>query len=228
MILRSKSPLQWARHAFPYYPKCDMLLNNLCETFNLKIVEAREKPLVNILETIRRYLMVRIRNNKDSMAKYEGPICHKIQQKLEKFKEATIDYTSIWSSGTRWDVNSGGKQFVVDVEKRSCACNCWDLNGIPCKHAVHVIAFRKEQAEDYMHDFYKKDTYIALYSHLIQPRNGPDLWPEVDGDAILPLIHKIQLGRLKIDKERNDKDEVHNPYKMKRNQTSLRCAYCHH
>ena len=169
-----------------------MLLNNLCETFNSKIVEAREKPLVNILETIRRYLMVRIHNNKDSMAKYEGPICHKIQQKLEKFKEASIDYTSIWSSGTRWEVNSGGKQFVVDVEKRSCACNCWDLNGIPCKHAVHVIAFRKEQVEDYMHDFYKKDTYIALYSHLIQPCNGPYLWPEVDGDAILPPIHKIQ------------------------------------
>ena len=86
-----------------------MLLNNLCETFNSKIVEAREKPLVNILETIRRYLMVRIRNNKDSMAKYEGPICHKIQQKLEKFKEASIDYTSIWSSGSRWEVNSCGK-----------------------------------------------------------------------------------------------------------------------
>ena len=66
--LRGKSPMQWARHAFPYYPKCDMLLNNICETFNSKIVEAREKPLVNMLETIRRYLMVRIRKNRDSMA----------------------------------------------------------------------------------------------------------------------------------------------------------------
>ena len=130
MILRSKSPLQWARHAFPYYPKCDMLLNNLCETFNSKIVEAREKPLVNMLETIRRYLMVRIHRNRDSMAKYQGPVCHKIQQKLEKCKEVSIDCTSIWSCGTRWEVNSGGKQFVVDVEKRSCACNCWDLTGI--------------------------------------------------------------------------------------------------
>ena len=73
-----------------------MLLNNLCETFNLKIVEAREKLLVNMLETIRRYLMVRIRKNRDSMAKYEGPICHKIQQKLVKCKEDSIDCTSIW------------------------------------------------------------------------------------------------------------------------------------
>ena len=107
--LRGKSPLQWTRHAFPYYTKCDMLLNNLYETFNSKIVEVREKPLVNMLETIRRYLMVRIRKNKDSMAKYEGSIYHKIQQKLEKCKEASIDCTSIWSGGARWEVNSGGK-----------------------------------------------------------------------------------------------------------------------
>ena len=92
---------------------------------------------------------------------------------------------------------------------------------------MHVITFRKERAKNYVHNFYKKDTYIALYSHLIQPCNGPDLWPEVDGDAILPPIHKIQPRRPKIDRRRKDKDEVHNPYKMKRNQTSLRCAHCH-
>ena len=97
--LRGRFPLQWVRHAFPYYPKCDMLLNNICETFNLKIVEAREKPLVNMLETIRRYLMVRIYKNRNSMANYQGPICHKIQQKLEKCKEASIDCKSIWSGG---------------------------------------------------------------------------------------------------------------------------------
>ena len=92
---------------------------------------------------------------------------------------------------------------------------------------MHVIGFRKERAEDYVHDFYKKDTYIALYSHLIQPCNGLDLWSEVDGDAILPPIHKIQPRRPKIDRRRKDKDEVHNPYKMKRNQISLKCAHCH-
>ncbi|KAK9987881.1 hypothetical protein SO802_028120 [Lithocarpus litseifolius] len=147
------------RNAFPYYSKCNMLLNNICETFNSNIVETREKLLVNMLKTIRRYLM--------------------------------------------------------------------DLTRISCKHAMHVIAFWKERAKDYVHDFYKKDTYIALYSHLIQPCNGPDLWPDVDGDAILPPIHKIQLGRIKIDRRRKEKDKVHIPYKMKRNQTSLKCAHCH-
>ena len=61
--LRGRFPLQWVRHAFPYYPKCDMLLNKLCDIFNSKIMGARKKPLVILLETIRRYLMIRIRKN---------------------------------------------------------------------------------------------------------------------------------------------------------------------
>ena len=101
------------------------------------------------------------------MTKYLDPICQKIQQKLEKYKEASIDCTSIWSSGAKWEVNTYGKQFVVDMEKHSCAFNRWDLTGIPCKHAVSVIAFKKEWVKDNVHDFYKMDTYIALYSHHI-------------------------------------------------------------
>ena len=80
---------------------------------------------------------------------------------------------------------------MVDIEKHSCAFNRWDLTRISCKHAVNVIAFRKERAEDYFHDFYKTNTYIALYSHHIQPCNGPNLWLDADGDAILSPIHKI-------------------------------------
>ena len=35
------------------------------------------------------------------MAKYLDPICQKIQQKLEKYKEASIDCTSIWLGGAK-------------------------------------------------------------------------------------------------------------------------------
>ena len=76
---------------------------------------------------------------------------------------------------------------------------------------MHVITFRKERAKNYVHDFYKKDTYIVLYSHLIQSCNGSDLLPDIDGDTILPPIHKIQPVRPKINRRRKDKDEVHNP-----------------
>ena len=34
----------WSRYAFNAWPKCDILLNNLCESFNSKIIDARDSP----------------------------------------------------------------------------------------------------------------------------------------------------------------------------------------
>ena len=89
---------------------------------------------------------------------------------------------------------------MVDMEKHSCAFNRWDLTWIPCKHAMSIIAFRKERAKDYVHDFYKTDTYIALYSHHIQPCNGPDLWSDVDMQYFLQYI-KFRQGSLRLIEE---------------------------
>ena len=64
----------WSRHAFSTWPKCDMLLNNLCKLFNSKIIDARDKSILTMYEMIIRYLMKRILRNRDTMLKKSGPI----------------------------------------------------------------------------------------------------------------------------------------------------------
>ena len=49
----------WCRHAFSTTSKTNMLLNNICESFNAVIREARDKPIIDCLEWIRRYVMKR-------------------------------------------------------------------------------------------------------------------------------------------------------------------------
>ena len=43
----------WSRHAFNCHIKCDMLLNNLVESFNAWIIEAIGKPILTIVKEIR-------------------------------------------------------------------------------------------------------------------------------------------------------------------------------
>lgn len=45
--------------------KCDMLLKDYCETFNSGILDAREKPILTMLECIREYLMSILQENGD-------------------------------------------------------------------------------------------------------------------------------------------------------------------
>ncbi|CAL8996626.1 unnamed protein product [Prunus brigantina] len=56
--LVEKDPKHWSRAYFKSDSKCDMLMNNLCEAFNRSIMDARDKPILTMLERIRLYIML--------------------------------------------------------------------------------------------------------------------------------------------------------------------------
>ena len=76
----------WSRHAFNCQTKSDMLLNNLPECFNAWIKESRSKPILTMLEDIRRQIMARFQQKRNGIQSTNFVICPKIQKKLERSK----------------------------------------------------------------------------------------------------------------------------------------------
>ncbi|KAL4568386.1 hypothetical protein LXL04_023997 [Taraxacum kok-saghyz] len=72
--LKKIPPRQWARSHFTGREITDILLNNLCEVFNSKLIDGRDKPIIGCLEYIRQYLMKRICNVMKVMDKATGPL----------------------------------------------------------------------------------------------------------------------------------------------------------
>ncbi|KAK8612691.1 hypothetical protein V6N13_092802 [Hibiscus sabdariffa] len=52
--LNAKDPAQWSKSHFSPRSKSDMLLSNLSECFNKMILEARDKPILTLMEMVRR------------------------------------------------------------------------------------------------------------------------------------------------------------------------------
>jgi len=48
--LIGKPRSSWCKHAFNIYPRCDVLMNNLFESFNSAILLARDKPIISMME----------------------------------------------------------------------------------------------------------------------------------------------------------------------------------
>ncbi|XP_076890484.1 uncharacterized protein LOC143541575 [Bidens hawaiensis] len=65
---------RWSRSNFLGRTKSDMLLNNLCESFNKQLVGARDKLIITCLEYIREYLTMRIVTVKKMQATARGPL----------------------------------------------------------------------------------------------------------------------------------------------------------
>ncbi|KAG8362902.1 hypothetical protein BUALT_BualtUnG0025600 [Buddleja alternifolia] len=76
LVLRP--PTHWSKAYFSTHPKCDIMLNNMSESFNSLILEARSKPIVHMLESIRVILMKRLYLRRDEMRKHNGDICPKL------------------------------------------------------------------------------------------------------------------------------------------------------
>jgi len=57
--LEKVDPKMWSRHALRTSSSSDILLNNIAESFNAWVLEARDKPILTCLETIRRQLIHR-------------------------------------------------------------------------------------------------------------------------------------------------------------------------
>jgi len=85
--LNDINPASWSRHAFSTHSKSNMLLNNLAETFNAWIKDSRDKPLLTMLEMIRRKLMTRFQQKREGIRATTHKVCHKMHKKLERSKD---------------------------------------------------------------------------------------------------------------------------------------------
>ncbi|GJS31116.1 hypothetical protein Tco_0491736 [Tanacetum coccineum] len=77
----------WARSHFSGRAKSDLLLNNIYEVFNGKIVGGRDKPVIILLEYIREYCMKRIVNVQGVIDKCTGPLTPTATRIMESIKK---------------------------------------------------------------------------------------------------------------------------------------------
>ncbi|KAK2395024.1 hypothetical protein QL285_056790 [Trifolium repens] len=129
----------WCKHAFNFYSKCDVLMNNLSESFNATILVARDKPILTLCEWIRNYLMNRMMTCVAKLERWEHRMMPMPMKRLEKeIVMAGTWHPTLSSAGEIWQVSHqyNGQQFIVDTLKKTCSCNFWELDGIPCRHAV--------------------------------------------------------------------------------------------
>nr|GEZ22169.1 hypothetical protein [Tanacetum cinerariifolium] len=94
--------------------KSDLLLNNICEVFNGKIVGGRDKPVITILEYIREYCMKRIVNVKSVIDKCTGPLTPVVTKIMESIKKESHFMKVQWNGANKYQVLACKSLLLVD------------------------------------------------------------------------------------------------------------------
>ncbi|KAL0315373.1 UNVERIFIED_CONTAM: hypothetical protein Sradi_5415500 [Sesamum radiatum] len=237
----SDKPLEhWSRSHFNCFPKCDMLLNNICETFNSCILEAREKPILTMLEWIREFIMTRLSDNRDrARKKWSGKkICPRIRKIVEKNIDKAADCIPIKSDDWNYEISSyDGSRYVVNLQEHTCTCKKWDLTGIRCNHGMSAICSPSLEPEDFVNLCYSVETFLEVYKDAILPVNGPQLWTKTGLIPPLPPNFERRSGRpsrarrVEHDEPANKGKKRHRgqkkqPIRLKRQPYQVICHYC--
>lgn len=137
-----------------------------------------------MFESIRHQLMVWFDERRTSENQTTGLLVKKGADHLE-FDANTRGrrYRAVPSeSGALYEITSFETQrnYIVDLENRTCACSVWKSSGYPCGHAINVLLKLKLDRQEYVQDFFKLDAYKNTYKHLISPLDLAN----VTGDAV--------------------------------------------
>ncbi|XP_062119093.1 uncharacterized protein LOC133832818 [Humulus lupulus] len=196
--LARKNPTEWSKSHILEYPKCDILVNNLYESFNASTLDARDKPIITLLEKIRFWLMSRFYNKKAKLEKMTQPVGKRILKIIEKQKEVAKHCLVTRFDKIEFQVQcSNGSALVVEFEFRTCTCKRFQLFGLPFGHELATIYFMGGNVFDYVHGFYKKESLQKAYEQSVHPMPSPDMWPQTGLNPIDPPPETNLPGRPK-------------------------------
>ncbi|KAF7120459.1 hypothetical protein RHSIM_Rhsim13G0152800 [Rhododendron simsii] len=173
------------------------MTSNVAESFNAWIEAERHLPITILVDELRKKIMNLMSERREEASKWGCQICPEMDKRMRaSFNESKTWVVSAAGDGV-YEVHSF-PNVTVDIIRRICSCQKWQLTGFPCSHAVIVLSSSGKDMSEYVDPYYFSQTFRASYSNSIHPI--PTVWmPErpVDEDFLLPPLCKKPPGRPK-------------------------------
>ncbi|KAL7209547.1 hypothetical protein ACSBR1_031153 [Camellia fascicularis] len=79
--------------------------------------------------------MQQMSKRREAAHKWMGVICPKMEKQLEKLDNTSKSWNVSQSNTNIYEVHSN-PSVMMDVDRRTCSCFQWQINGFPCTNAI--------------------------------------------------------------------------------------------
>lgn len=200
-------------------------LSSNIDEFSQWIVEARELPIIQVIECIHSKLMA---NFEEKRAKCESwfsmLVPYAEHHIMESMNRASI-YQVLRSDEVEFEVLSAERSEIVNIGAHSCSCRDWQLYGIPCSHAVAALLFSRKDVYSFIEKYFTLSNFCKAYAEKIHPIPGKIEWKKecenTMGDKIRPVRPpKVRRPPGRPEKKRMCVDE------FSREKHTVHCSRC--
>ncbi|XP_034202740.1 uncharacterized protein LOC117617471 [Prunus dulcis] len=180
----------------------NVMTTNIVESINSVLRFARMLPVLHLIDEITNLLLTWFSERRDLAMKCHSTLCPDLgEQKLRKRLDAASRMNVVKINDVEYNVLDGDLNGLVHLANRSCTCRKFDLEQLPCKHAIAVCRHLNLNPYSFASSYYTRATWAAAYAESIYPVPPKGTWviPEhLNNVKILPSVCKVMPGRRKM------------------------------
>ncbi|XP_075473853.1 uncharacterized protein LOC142504894 [Primulina tabacum] len=185
---------KWARAYFPG-SRYNIMTTNGSESINAKLVFARELPMIALLDAIQSLISSWFNNHRKAAVastRHLNPWAETTlrsrfieSQKMEVIQMNTFEY----------HVTEVGHDAVVELNRRTCRCRVFDIDRLPCAHAIAAAGHHGIDIYELCSHYYTTNVWALAYIETIYPIPPSEEWNiPVVIDSLIVLSPKVRVN----------------------------------
>ena len=190
----------WARSFCPL-KRYNILTSNNAECVNGIMKEGREYPVLAMLEEIRQFMTRWFAERRTKSTSYVEKCLPKIETIIQKnYTECGSYFVYVLDAEKlEFEVKKGDEQVTVCLLMKSCDCKEFDIEEIPCVHAMAAAKHMGMNASDLIGKYYTCESWRTAYVETIYPIPNKSEWnvpPSVLEISCHPPKKRKRSGRM--------------------------------
>lgn len=189
----------WARVHFNGN-RFNVMTSNIAESWNSVLREAREYPILALVEFIRSKLMNWFSERRNVTIKGNGRLTPRVFEIVDGYFQMSGGMLASKINSLEYQVrDKEGDLFHVNLVQKSCTCNVFQTLMIPCSHAISAAIKAKVSLETLVSGVYSLECLASAYQNDIFPAADANTGANQDNETVvlevLPPATKRPPGR---------------------------------
>ncbi|KAL0697215.1 hypothetical protein Bca4012_064395 [Brassica carinata] len=176
----------------------NIMTSNLAESLNAALAEAREYPIVGLIEYIRSMVMGWFSSRRVSAITNVSALTPRVAAMVGRNFAVSTGYGIRHIINSEYEVRDhGGAFYRVDLKSKKCSCKEYDMIGVPCTHAVSAGVNSGLKVETLVFTEYSNENWLLAYTGSVSPVVVPNVADVIaaGGMKLLPPSTRRPSGR---------------------------------
>ncbi|CAA7016307.1 unnamed protein product [Microthlaspi erraticum] len=160
----------WTRVYFPGN-RYNFTTSNIAESLNNVLSPFRGSPIVQLLDAARALLTRWFAARRKNASLMKTTLTRGVEKLLESRVEDAKLGTAQEIDGHQSQVTCGGVLHVVNLTEKKCTCRRFDLDKLPCVHAIAAAEAKGMSQIALAHTYFRRTSLYNSYAKNVMPRD---------------------------------------------------------